>query len=287
MKTILRKYEFDVATVAGQDAWKAFKHDRNSSGGGRCFGPVFHEIGSSYALDGVTLELDTKHLHDNQWTATEPGGKQYRVFDWFLQAHGHHGTPPDSSRANIRRGHYLEQTPEMKEIRRNTNACGYCGNQEPAANGAVFCSKCLDSEYLALENLPLLRFHAVDDTSNRGPLSPAELDYLLPLYRKAQTFGNSERAKARIAASLEAVQKKYEKATRNATNERDGFLWLMGRGIKTSNVIYYDHTETFCFGWQKKLEEPLLGDLLNVISEFRWPYRIECADGRKLEGNHG
>lgn len=286
MQTILRKYEFDVATPAGKEAWAAFKLEREQSGGGHIFGPVFHEIGSSYALDGVTLELDTKHLHENQWTATEPGGKQYRVFDWFLQAHGNYtGGMADASRPNIRRGHYLEQTNAMKEIRRNTNACGYCGNQEPAAAGAVFCPKCLDSEYLTIDNLPLLRMQAVDDRSSRGPLSAPELDYILPLYRQAQIHGNSDRAKKRIAANLERVHAKYAKATRNATNERDGFLWLMERGINTANVIYYDHTERFCFGWQKKLEEPLLGDLLNVISEFGWPYRIECADGRKLEGN--
>jgi hypothetical protein len=151
IKTTLHAYEFDTTKPDGKTAWKAFEAERKASGA-RIFGPVFHEFGSSLALDGTTLELETKHLFDNQWTATAPGGKSYRVFDWFLQA-DHPNHISDACRPGVKRGHYLVLTDEILTLRDSTNACGYCGHQEPVALGGVFCPKCLSSPYLAEDHL--------------------------------------------------------------------------------------------------------------------------------------
>lgn len=63
--------------------------------------------------------------------------------------------------------------------------------------------------------------------------------------------------------------------------------WLLDHGISIENVIYYSHTDTFCFGWRDKCGAEFVGQVLEVISEFPYPYEIKCADGRKLEGGKG
>jgi hypothetical protein len=277
LSTVLRKYEFDISTPEGKSTWESFKAERKN--GPHCFGPVFHEMQSSYALDGVTLDLEAgKNLFENQWNATDSGGKSYRVFDWFLQAHGHLGFS-ESSPSHIRRGHYLEQTPEMKEIRRNTNCCGYCGHKEEAHRGAVFCSSCLDSAYLKESDLHLLRMVSIEDSNNpRGRLTVAELAHLLPLYKSAQLHGTTERGKARITAQRVSLAADYNKAIHEAKTKRDGFLWLMDRGINTENVIYYAHTDKFSFGWRNPISAAVASELLDILPEFPFDYEIKRAD---------
>lgn len=93
------------------------------------------------------------------------------------------------------------------------------------------------------------------------------------------------RDKARIAKARASLLADYDATIRNATTKRDAFLWLMDRGIKTGNVIFYSHTGRFSFGWRTKLDADTAAALLAVISEFSWPYDLLCADGRTLSGN--
>ncbi len=156
---------------------------------------------------------------------------------------------------------------------------------EPAQKGYVFCPHCIGSEYLKETDLHITRLKAIDDESNCAPLTDAERAHLMPLYKEAQIHGHTERDKKRIAAARATVAKDYDRAIRAATAKRDAFTWLMDNGIKLDNVIYYDHTETFCFGWRTPLGPELLSALLDVISEFHWRYQLKTADGRTLEGN--
>lgn len=177
--------------------------------------------------------------------------------------------------------------PEMIEIRRNTNKCPYCGKQEPAAKGYVFCPHCLDSEYLTEDYLlkGMTRMRAIDEDHNElKPLTDAERAHLLPLYREAQLHGNTERGKARIAKQRQDIERNARAAIRNAETERAGMLWLMDHGINISNVIYYSHTGRFGFGWRQPLGGEVLSGLLDIITEFPFPYDIETTDKRKLSG---
>lgn len=280
MQTILRAYEFDVSTDAGKAAWSAFKEERAK--GPRCFGPALHPMTETLALDGVTVELETKHLFNNQWNATA-SGKTWRVFDWFLQAHSYNGAK-NLAPSNIRRGHYLVQTDEMREIRRNIARCGYCGKQEPAAKGYVFCPHCLDSEYLTEANLFLARMRSVDDDSEFAPLTKAESAYLLPLYRQAQIHGNSERGKAKLTALRASINGDAKRAILAATLERDGLLWLIDHGINTDNVLFYKSRCRFSFGWRKPLSAGEVDTLQAALgSEFSFPYEIKTESGRTIE----
>jgi hypothetical protein len=239
-----------------------------------------HDI-TNPALDGRAIELDVAHLFDNQWN-TAPGSLgegSVRVFDWYDAVFPN---------PNLKAGHYLDQTPEMVEIRRRVAKCGYCGAYYPGPLGVVFCERCRDNEYLTEEDLHLTRIVPVADTwapGARPPLTEAERAGLLPLYRDAQLHGSSERGRARVAKRRADVETTYRKAVANAEAERLGMTWLLDRLPQlTDNVIYYSHTGRFGFGWRKPLEPTVLSTLLDVISEFPVAYDITCADGRKLNG---
>lgn len=292
IKTILHTYRYDLRDKAQCAEWDALRaklaawpHCMESWGGASHFDFVAK-------LDSQQIALETRHLFDNQWnTAPIPGvsDKGLRVFDWALDASGGGLRLP----AWCKQGHYLEQTDAMREIRRNTVACGYCGRQEAAAKGSVFCPACLDSAYLKESDVRAgaTRLRAVDEGRNNWQaLTEAESAYLLPVYKEAQLHGTTERGKARIAKAKADIEAKAAKSIKNAAAERDGMLWLWERvpGI-LENTIYYDHTGRFGFGWREPMGDAQASGLLEIISEFPFPYDIKTAKnsthgGRTLSG---
>lgn len=282
METILHAYRFDISKPNEKTAYDALRAMLSGTMGLKCFetwGGGSHWMPT---LDGHTLTLETESLFNNQWNTAPIGESKsgYRVFDWAQDYHSRDiGKNP-----LIKQGHWLEQTAEMREIRRNTNGCGYCGKQEAAAKGLVFCDKCLDSPYLKAAELHLLRMVAVDESDKkRAELTEAERAYLLPLYKAAQLHGSTERGKARIAKERADLEAEYLKTTAAAKTKRDGFLWLMNHGINTENCIYYSHTDRFSFGWRRPVDKEMESAILEVISEFPFSYEIKTEDGRKLE----
>lgn len=294
MQTTIHIFRFDTATPEGKADWLAFKAEKakthprpmESLGNGSGLSRGFYYWPD---LDGapVTLEPGDKlqNLFDNQWNAAPiPGdttANGRRLFDWAIECeYDNRGR-----RTPLRQGHWLEQTAEMREVRRNTYVCGYCGHKEAAQRGAVFCPQCIGSEYLTEKDLPLLRMLPVESSFNekRKPLSEAERAHLLPLYVQAQTHGHTARDKARIAKARADVLADYAKTTDAATAKRDGLLWLMDRGIRTDNVIFYPHTGRFAFGWRTPLDADRLASLQAAIgAEFPFPYDIKTAEGRTL-----
>jgi hypothetical protein len=288
IKTTIHAYRFDVREPDQKSAWEELKasladhpHIMESHGGES----HFHFVKD---IDGQEIELETEHLFDNQWNTAPIAGrseKGLRVFDWAKDATG--SMYPHW----VRQGHYLDQTPEMRELRRNTHKCPYCGKQEPAAKGYVFCPHCIDSEYLTEADLlkgatrmrPIYR-SGFGPESAWKPLTDAERDHILPQYKDAQLHGAIERGKARIAKQRREIDEKARRAVRNAEAERAGLLWLMDHGVNIDNVIYYSHTGRFGFGWRKPVDAAILSDLLDIITEFRFPYDIKCADGRTISG---
>lgn len=274
IQTVAHTFNFDTNKPEGQAAWESFKEERK--GWPRCHGPVFSEDSFRGGIDEKTVTLETDRLFNNQWNSDFG-----RVFDFTLQTDSSPWAKGSAPRG-IRRGYYLEQTEAMREIRRNTNACGYCGHQESAARGAVFCGKCLGSPYLKTEDLHLLRMRAIDDDTIRAELTEAELSYLLPLYKVEQLKLNKAKGEKARAAVLEKV--------RIAEMERDGIFWLTERGISVENVIFYSTSfgvgrGYFCFGWRDKgVSEEVASQILEFISEFPFPYKIQIAGGRTLEG---
>lgn len=280
MKTILHAYWFDTNNADQKQAYIDLKTNLEDQGL-TCF-ETWGGKGSHYLpkLDNQAIDLETDQLFDNQWNTKPIGDSKsgLRVFDWAQDY------PIDFSKS-IKKGHWLEQTSDMREIRSNTHTCGYCGKQEPAQKGYVFCPHCLDSAYLTKTDLHLLRMQAVDNTCKRADLSQAEQNYLYPLYIKAQKEGSTIRGIARIKKERANLETELQKSIYKAQTKHDGFLWLMDNGLTTENVIYYDHRDIFTFGWRKPVDSEIVSEILNVISEFPFSYEIIGADGKKLSGN--
>lgn len=285
--TVYHAYSFDLAKPDDATAYAALSERLKATGIRQ-----MHSLGTHYfpSMDGITVDLETKHLFNNQWntapipsaTAKDAAEKGLRVFDWaeeaIFNAYGHENK-------NLRRGHWLEQTPAMTTIRQAIHTCGYCGKQEPADKGLAFCPHCIDSPYLEAKQLHLTRMVCIADTDKpRAKLTDAERAERLPLYKAAQLHGSTERGKARIAKERAEIESDFRKSTESATTKRDGLTWLMDKGIRIDNCIYYSHTGRFCFGWRQPVSEELKSDLLDIVSEFPFPYDIKCADGKTLSG---
>src|SRR5262245_25066500 len=113
METTLHIYEFDTRKPEDAAKYDALC-ERLKGQGLTCFethgrGSHFYDV---QGIDGQTIPLDLGHLFDNQWnTGPIPGqfDEGVRVFDW-AQDYRPFGSD------TIKRGHYLEQTEEMREV---------------------------------------------------------------------------------------------------------------------------------------------------------------------------
>lgn len=273
MKTRLHYYHFDVSNEKDAKAYNKLCKELKGMGLKK-FASIARDNYEFYrdhikSLDKQEIELETAYLFHNQWntTPTNTSKQGLRVFDW---------SEPIYRDEMIKEGMWLEQTEEMREIRRETVTCGYCGKHDKKANRNVFHLGCLGSGYLKQDELFLLRFKAVcEGLVNREPLTKEEKNLLLPLYIEAQTYGNDEKSTRRIAEKKARLEKDYREAKERAEAEYKGFLWLVDHGINTDNVIYYSHTGRFCFGWRSPLTSEVKSRLLDEISEFPFEYEIK------------
>lgn len=299
LKTRLHLYCFESGT---NPAYKAMVREIEANGDGRghwmnSWGGDAKGAAGRFYGDGMNaasveeVEIDLSHVFGNQWNESGEGGR--RLFDWYEEYE------PRGWRSGVKRGHWLEVTPEMSEARRLTLKCRYCGHQygpyhdplpepAPVPGEVMFCARCLDSEHLKPDDLKLLRLSSVaaqeaDGKGSVAELSESERAWLMPRYVARQTTGSDSRAKRARDRQRERVLEKFDEETAAATAERDGMLWLWNRGLSLDNVIYYSHTGKFSFGWRSPVSAEVEAELLKVVSEFPFPYEIKTAGGKKLE----
>lgn len=282
MKTTLTSYYFNTSNPEEAAAFEALAA-RLKKTNGKCFETCWGGKGSHYNaawVEGVPVTLETAHLFDNQWNtapAVVAGG--LRVFDWAQDY-----PAGNLTNKNIKRGHYLDITPEMRAAREHTVACGYCGHQEPDAAAPSFCPKCAGSEYLTEKDLFLTRLRPVADDSPRAPLTDGEAAAMVPRWREAQGLGTQAREgaalskrRAKIAALVPEAEAKAAADIEEAHIKTAAFTWLMDHGfLGIDNVIYYTHTRRFGFGWSKPLDDAQYADLLDILgAEFPFDYDIK------------
>jgi hypothetical protein len=279
IKTTLRSYYFNIANAEEKTAYNELVKTLKAKGL-KCFetwGGNSHYL--DFAKNGIEVELETKQIFDNQWNTAPIEGissKGLRVFDWAMDA-----CLPNK---NIKRGHYLEITEEIVNLRNNTLSCGYCGHQESKTEQSPeFCPHCIGSEYLEKGQLYLTRLQPVSYKGDRKPLTESELAELLHKYIQAQTYGNNERDKARLLKQRTDLINERDKQIKTANVKHDGMMWFLDNGIKIDNVIYYPHIDRFSFGWRSPVSAEVVSEILNVISEFPFLYEIKCQDGRTLQ----
>lgn len=265
IKTVLHVYDYDTNRDAGPaGVWTNLEIAlRHTPGRGRIMNSFCDQTMSAMRAELETgpVELETGFLFENQWNSSNG----LRLFDWFLEA-----VP---GKPNIKRGHYLDITPEMIRIRRETYSCNYCGAMVPEAQiGNGLHTDCLGNVYLKESELLLVRLIRICDQWKKplALLSEQERAWVLPIYLKAQMEASAAaREKQRAAVLAE-----FEKDSNAATVERDGFLWLLDHGLQTENVIFYSHTGKFSFGWRSKYTGEAREVLLAALARFPFPYDV-------------
>ena len=280
MKTILKTYRLDLSNPVDAVAYQELREKLITSGV-QCHAttPAYTTESSAYwakleKLNGQEIELQTDFITDDQWNTAPVQGiseSGFRVFDWC---------EPICENRCYKYGHYLEQTEEMATIRRETLKCGYCGKMYHTSEGKEFCTGCLGSSYLKVTNLKLLRLRPAGEFNPERPeLTEAETNVIMPLYREAQIHGATTREIAQIAKARADLRTELEATTKKAQTKYNGIIWLMDHGIKTDNVIYYDHIDTFSFGWRTPIADSLVDTLRAELEGFPYNYQIVSEKG--------
>ena len=279
MKTKIHTYSFDLNDPAQREPYiqlsERLKAEVKLKERGHCLNAMAghdaearnHDAIVKAAESAGVLTLETEHLFGNQWNSLEAG----RVFDWYEGI--------NFNNRLLKFGHYLEITPEMKAVRRNTVACGYTGQQFPADCGLTFntTEAGLSSFGLKESELSMLRLLPIwPEDVKRKELTEAEREYLMPLYIAARMKGE-ENKRAEQRAEVEA---EYARDIARAEMEHKGELWLLDHGMTLENAIFYNHTERFCFGWRTPYGPKAAGALADALAGFPYEFDIK-TEGQK------
>ena len=283
LETTIRTYYYDTSKPAEAEQYARLVA-RLLKGGRRCFATLSEcGAGKGYRYTwvpkrGKTIELETACIFDNQWnTAPIPkvSAQGHRVFDWAEDVFPNR---------DIKSGHYRKQTDAMKAIRKSTLKCGWCGHHYPGGHTAIWCTACLDGPDLEEKLLPLLVLMPAGASHNdtRPVLSADDLAVLVADYVQAQTVGKHSRAVAHKARQRRDVLAKAKRTIACATMERDGKIWLLDHDVSLDNVIFYDHTQRFSFGWRTPLSADVETALVEALKpldapEFPFPYDIQSV----------
>jgi len=273
MKTILHHYYFILDNATKRGAYEALKARLNESHAGKFFNVLADTRNHERHNETEQVELDPTFLFTNQWN--EAGGGNRRLFDWYEAIYPNR---------QVKNGHWLEITPEMEAIREQTLTCGYCGKYIPASEPHKWhCEKCLGSQYLKDTDLGLTRLVPVASRVRSTQMTDAERAEILPAYKEAQGLGLITREKAlrsrnrlKVDDLLPEALRKSNKLIENAKIETKALTWLLDHEINIiDNVIYYNHTKRFCFGWRDPLTADERSKLLDILSEFPFDYDLK------------
>lgn len=281
MKTVLHHYCFDIREPDQKKAYGNLRQQLEQTHAGKFFNVLADpKKDRSRAKLGQHIteevELETKFLFNNQWN--EAGDNGRRLFDWYEGIYYNEGR----KNKHLKGGHWLEQTPEMIAIRRDTLTCGYCGHHiRPGEAHKWYCEKCLGSKYLTEKDLKLLRLLPVAERDDRRHyITDAERAEILPLWKEAQGLGQIAREQAqksrnrqKVAALIPEAEKKAAELIEEANIKTKAFTWLLDHEINIlDNVIFYTHTQRFGFGWREPFTPEVKSKLLDILSEFPFDY---------------
>jgi len=128
LETKLHHYRYDIDDPKDYGAWIHTKEQLKLEGL-EVFDTIAMDLRKKrnwYAnikkLEGQTIYLETKYLFNNQWNTV----RGLRLMDWAETIY------PNK---DINEGYWLEQTNEMRAIRKKYNKCKYCGALVEAGSG--------------------------------------------------------------------------------------------------------------------------------------------------------
>jgi hypothetical protein len=253
MKTKFHRYHFDISKPEELAEYnQLFKTLKATPGRGKWMNTISTGNKQGQPIGDVTLQ--TTHLFDNQWN-TEEG---FRVFDWY------EGIYPNR---HIKRGHYLDITPEMIEIRKTTFKCGYCGSVVPKGEPH---RECLSSEYITPDNFHLIYPKAVSDRSSRKPLSEAVMAEFTAIWLKAK----EDKAEAQIAVEYARRLEEIKRADAKFQLK----VRLLELGIPKDMFITYG-TDDITIGWNNPVSKVIADWLEAKLKPTDIPWTIKSVDG--------
>jgi hypothetical protein len=170
-------------------------------------------------------------------------------------------------------GYYIaEGIEKIRAYQKTVSVCHYCGKQYINTD-LEWCTSCRGSEYLEVNQKFLLNLtNIMDKHGSSDIIIPKDvLDDIEKQQKERQTAINEKRIKDK----LESLKKGVE----NAKLEREVFQYLIDKGLKFDNVIYYSHTDTFCFGWRNKLSKVEISAIKYKISGWPFKSKVEFKEG--------
>lgn len=85
-----------------------------------------------------------------------------------------------------------------------------------------------------------------------------------------------DKNRAKVSALLPDAEKSAKREIEQAKIKTKAYTWLLDNGFADlDNVIFYGHTQRFCFGWQRKLSDAEKSALLDALCEFPFDYDIK------------
>lgn len=69
--------------------------------------------------------------------------------------------------------------------------------------------------------------------------------------------------------------KDLAQAVKNAEKELTAFTWMIDAGINTDNCIYYNHTDTFSFGWREPLSDTEKENITKLMVGFPYVWAVK------------
>lgn len=260
MKTRIHYYNYNTRDPLQKAEYEALqKYLLNTPGRGKMLNTI--ETGDSKRLGdhntSVEITLDTTNPYSNQW-----GSSIGRVFDWFQSS--------DPQIKGYFRGHYLDITEKMIELRHRMARCSYCGVVAPYVSDTMH-TECFSSPFMEEDNFLLARLRRIEDSDKPLPqLSEALYAQYHPLYVAAQTRIKGDR----IAAIRKDVRTRVAAKILEARTEEAGFEWLLDQGINVENCIFYPHLLQFGFGWRCPLSETVKAELTTQLEGFPFQYAL-------------
>jgi len=259
-------FRFNIENEQEKINYKKFLNERKAQG---------QEVFETYkdtrhkTMEPGEYELDTSFLFNNQCNAGS-----HRLFDFSLYIFPY---------ADIKSGYYIEcndQWHKLQELRNQRGKCGYCGKQYMQWSQGDYCQSCVGNEYLKVSELRLLEIRSILNDKCISQDIPKQLQEKYKTEQEKTRIkiqkSRLNHAKTRLDTKINSAQEKlnsvrYEKSIMLKIID---ILFEQDPDFDFDNIIYYSHTNTFCYGWRnsvtKNRGEQFIESLRHLNVELDW-----------------
>ena len=232
---------------------------------------IFQSVSESHHSKGWLQDLptkvvvDTDFLFNNQFNTVAENGVSsgYRLHFWYEAMY------PNK---DIKEGYFVTgDIDEMYDLLSRTYVNGYTGETVTIEGNDTppYCDdseKTLSSEHLEKSQLRQLMYSPL--RGEKEIMGQQVLAKLEEQYKFYQTKANRLREQQRHKAAMDEHNKKQ----RQMVKEHEIRLEVVKARGNCKNLIYYSHTDTFCYGWNQHVTEnqgeQFLKDVAHIDAKF-------------------